>query len=457
MTFGKDHPFRLKSTDFFSYKALILMYLPVLVEQVLISLLGIADTLMASYLSDEATAGVSYVITINTWVTAFFSSMAAGGSVLTSQYIGRQRLSYASSAARMSLLANSVLALVFCGILMIDRSGVLQLLLGKMDAVTLDYAVKYFTFIIPSYFFSTINYVNTATMRAEGNTRIPMILSVGNLSLSLALKLVFSYGIGMGVEGFSLATLIASVITAAASVLLLEFGKNSFRVLANRGNGRFFDFSMAVHSLAVGMPVAVDNSLYQLGVIILARLLVTYGVAHSAANGIATQLAPIQYLVGSCWGLVGLVAVSRAVGAGDVPQAKRYFRVILLMSQVMIVLCNVVCVLFSEEIVLLFGGSEETHRIAAKMLRIYSYFTPIYTFSFPLAELLRGAGDTKYTMWVSIAAMFLVRIGLGYMFGTVCGLGAVGLYLAMGANWVARGVMFTCRYFSGKWQNKQVI
>jgi len=60
-------------------------------------------------------------------------------------------------------------------------------------------------------------------------------------------------------------------------------------------------------------------------------------------------------------------------------------------------------------------------------------------------------------MWVSIAAMFLVRVGLGYIFGTVCGLGAVGLYIAMGVNWIVRGCCFTFRYMSGKWEDKKVI
>ena len=192
MVLAKDHPLRLKHNDFFSYKALICMYLPALVEQILISVLGIADTLLASYLSDEATAGISYVITISNWANAFFSAMAAGGSVLTSQYIGRNRKVHAATAVRMSLIANGLISALFCGILMIDCGGALTLLLGDIDPVTLNYAETYFIFIIPTYFLQAINYVNTATMRAEGNTRIPMILSVSNLTLSLLLKLMFS-------------------------------------------------------------------------------------------------------------------------------------------------------------------------------------------------------------------------------------------------------------------------
>jgi len=458
MTKEKIHPFRLNDSDFFSYKTLLLMYLPALVEQILISVLGIADTLMASYLSDEATAGISYVITVSNWAIAFFSSMAAGGSVLTSQYIGRQRMAHASAAVRMSLLSNGLIAAVFCGVLLIDCGGALKLLLGNIDPVALDYAKTYFVFIIPTYFLHAINYVNTATMRAEGNTRMPMILSVSNLSLSLVLKLVFSYVFDLGVAGFSLATLLATVVTTAASLLLLERGKYALKVFTHRHGAHFLNLPMGIRGLAVGIPVAIDNSLYQLGIVLISRMLVTYGVVHSAAMGIAAQLSPLQYLVGNCWGIVGMVAISRAIGAGDVPQAKRYIRVIMLMAYAITAAANVLCMVFSEQIVLIFGGSEETHRLAAQLMRVYAYFAiPSYVASFALPQLLRGAGDTNYSMWVSIGAMFLVRIGLGYVFGTVWGLGAVGLHIAMGVNWYVRGICFVIRCRSGKWETKKVI
>jgi len=458
VTAERSHPFRLKDTDFFSYKALLMLYLPALVEQILISVLGIADTLMASYLSDEATAGISYVITVGNWINNIFSSLAAGGSVLTAQYIGRRRMAHASSSIRMSLIANGVISAAVCGVLMIDCGGALQLLLGRIEPVTLGYAETYFRYLIPAYFLQAISYSTTASMRAEGNTKLPMVLSVSNLALSLVLKLVFSYVFDLGVAGFSLATLLATVVTTAASLLLLERGKYALKVFTHRHGAHFLNLPMGIRGLAVGIPVAIDNSLYQLGIVLISRMLVTYGVVHSAAMGIAAQLSPLQYLVGNCWGIVGMVAISRAIGAGDVPQAKRYIRVIMLMAYAITAAANVLCMVFSEQIVLIFGGSEETHRLAAQLMRVYAYFAiPSYVASFALPQLLRGAGDTNYSMWVSIGAMFLVRIGLGYVFGTVWGLGAVGLHIAMGVNWYVRGICFVIRCRSGKWETKKVI
>lgn len=458
MTIATKHPMRLYSTDVFSYKDLLRMFLPVLVEQTLLCLLAVADTLMASYLSDEATAGVSYVITITNWVDAFFSSLAIGSSVLASQYIGQKRSDYAATAMRMSLLTSSVLSGLFCSVLVIDRAGALQLLLGKIESGALEHAVTYFTFMIPAYFFRAVSYVCTASLRVQGDTKRPMILSVGAMIVGLGLKLVFSYGYDLGVAGFSLATMVSSILTAVVGILLMEWGKGRIRVLTHRAGAKFFDGSMAWHGFAVGIPVALDSSLFHLGVIILARLLVTYGVIHGAATGIASQLHPLSYIASTCWDKVGIVAVSRAIGAGDKDQAKRYVRVILALCYGMLTVSNILCLIFADRLVLLFGGSDEVHHLAAVMFRIYCWFSlGVYTLSFTLPQMINGAGDGKMVMWISVVCMFVVRIGSGYLLGTVCGLGGVGLYLAMGLNWTARAGCFVYRYFSGKWLDKKVV
>jgi len=458
MTTTRSYAFRLKETDVFSYSMLIRMYIPVLIEQALIALLAVADTMMASYLSDAATAGVSYVTSINNWVNSFFSSMAAGASILTSQYIGQKRTNSAATSARMALLANGCIALVFSLILGMNPKGTLLFLLGDVDSAALGYAVDYFRFMIPAYVFRAIIYICTATLRAEGDTRTPMIISVGMMVLALSLKFALSYGLDLGVKGFSLATTVAAGITMVTAVLMLEFGKDRFRIFGDRHGKKFLNLSMALHSLRVGFPVAIDSSMFQLGVLILARLLVTYGVVHSAANGIMIQISPVLYLAGTCCGTVGLVAVSRSIGAGDKEQAKRYYRLLLLTAVLLQLVHSVLGFIFADQLVRLFGGSEEVYALAAKLIRIYVCMAmPAYPGAFVQPQLLRGAGDTKFTMWCSIGAMFLIRIGCGYILGTVFEMGAVGLCIAMGINWIMRSIAFFARFCSGKWLDKAVV
>ena len=457
MTIAKNHPFRLQEGDIFSRSKLIRMYVPILMEQLLLAMLALADTLLASYLSDEATAGVSYVLTVNNWVNAFFSGLAAGSSVLTSQYIGGKRTADASASIRMALMTNGFISFSFCTMLMLTRAGFLQLVLGKMDPVTLGYAVDYFTCMIPAYFLRSMVFVCTATLRSQGNTRQSMLLNVGMTILSLGFKLLYSYGFNMGVRGFSLATTTAAALTIVASILMLEFGKGNIRVFTHLHGAKFVNFPMAIRSIGIGLPVAVDSSMFQTGVLLLSRMLVTYGVVHSAAHGISNQLTPVLYHFGNCWGLVGLVAVGRCIGADDKEQAKRYYRLMMCYAIVIQFFNSIAGFLLADKMVLLFGGSPEVHALAAKLLRIFCVFAfPFYPMSFGQPQMLRGAGDTKFTMYVSIGAMFGVRVGLGYVLGTVFNLGAVGLYVAMCINWVARATLFTLRYRSGKWLNKKV-
>ena len=73
--------------------------------------------------------------------------------------------------------------------------------------------------------------------------------------------------------------------------------------------------------------------------------------------------------------------------------------------------------------------------------------------SFPLPNVLRAANDVKFPMAVSITSMIIFRIGLSYVIGVGLGLGAVGVWIAMIADWVVRVSCFVGRYKSGKWKN----
>lgn len=74
-----------------------------------------------------------------------------------------------------------------------------------------------------------------------------------------------------------------------------------------------------------------------------------------------------------------------------------------------------------------------------------------------LPNALIGAGDTKYTMVVSMLTMFGLRIGMAYVLGQWLGLGLLGIWLAMQIDWIARSAFFVGRFLRGKWKTIKVI
>ncbi|MCQ2420968.1 MAG: hypothetical protein MJ118_07510 [Clostridia bacterium] len=349
--------FRLKEPGLFSNRELFAMFFPILLEQLLINLLAMADTLLASQLSDTATAGVSHVISIDAMMKTFLSGLATGGSVLTAQWIGQGNLNKASGAARASVFSTGLLAVAVSAVLSVSPEWFICTLLGRPDEATLGYAITYFTVSVLSYPFLAIIYCCNATYRAQGNTRLPMLASVSMLVIAMGLKVLLTSVLSLGVLGCGLSNLIAAALTSLWVILCMVCGKA--KVSFGR-NGERLSAAQMFRSFQIGLPVALENALFQLGLVVVQRFVIGYGVIDSAAHGIAKQLQPLSYLPGQGWGMVLLVVVGRCIGKADKEQARKYTLYISGLCFASMLFVNIFCVAFIDKIVSLFGGAEET-------------------------------------------------------------------------------------------------
>ena len=219
-------------------------------------------------------------------------------------------LKKASDAARASILSTGLLAVLVTAVLSVSPEWFICTLLGRPDEVTLGYAITYFTVSVLSYPFLAIIYCCNATYRAQGNTRLPMFASVSLLLISLGLKALLTTVIPLGVLGCGLSNLIAAVLTSAWIFLCMVSAKTK---VSFRRSGERLSLAQMLRSFRIGLPVALENALFQLGLVVVQRFVISYGVIDSAAHGIAKQLQPLSYLPGQGWGMVLLVVVGRCI------------------------------------------------------------------------------------------------------------------------------------------------
>ena len=100
----------------------------------------------------------------------------------------------------------------------------------------------------------------------------------------------------------------------------------------------------------------------------------------------------------------------------------------------------------------------ETLRLAAVLIVSHNLMAlALHPTSFNLPNSLRAAGDVRYTMWVGVGSMVVFRLGSALLLGVALGLGILGVWIAMGLDWLARSVAFGIRYKSGKWKEMCVI
>lgn len=450
------HPFRLKQEGLFTNKDIVNLLIPLLIEQIMIVAMGLADAIMVAYVGETAVAGISLINTVDTLVKVQMSALAVGCSIVLSQYIGKKEISNANKAIKMAYYSILIIALFVSALLLVFHKQVLLLIIGNVEPAVMESAKTYFSYSLFSYPFFAVYYVVTASFRAMGNSRVSMVYSLVMMGINLVLKAALIYKFNMGVAGAGISTLISIIFT---SVLMTKLAcKVSNRVYIEKIGKIEFDFSMIKKILGIGIPNSIENGMFQLGILLLQRLTASFGTMSIAANAIVKSLSPISYVMAQCYGLVIVTVVGQCMGARKVDQAVMYIKHILKLTYIFALFINLGCIAANHLLVDSFNLSVETSNLASSIFYIYCtgaiFFYPT---SFVLPNALRASGDTKFTMTASISTMFGARIGLAYVFGKYMNMELFGIWLAMQADWIVRSIIFVFRYKQGKWKKIKVV
>ena len=439
----------------FTNKALIALIVPLVIEQFLNVAVGLADSLMVASVGEAAVSAVSLVDSVNVLLIFALNALATGGAVVCGQFLGRRELRRAEDAAQQLLVFVTFLAVGITAVLYACKYLVLHVLFGQIEADVMAYANTYFLIVEASIPFMALYSAGAAIFRVMGNYSVSMKISMAMNAINVGGNALLIFGFGMGVEGVAIPTLAARMVAAAAVLILLW--NPELDIHLRKGRKYRYNPRTVGKILRIGVPSSIESSLFQLGKILLLSLVSTFGTASIAANAIANNVAVIQNLIGSSVGLAMITVVSQCVGAHDFRHARIYAGKLMKWTYVSSVAWILFLFALQPIIVGMYNVSEEAARLAMIILWMHGgawiVFWPV---SFTLPQALKGAGDTSFVMIGAVASMWIFRIFLGYLFAKFMGLGVIGTWLAMFADWVFRGALFIWRWRSGKWESKFV-
>ncbi len=422
----------------FTRQQLIALLLPLVAEQALSVTIGLADTLMVSSVGEAAVSGVSLVDTFNTLMIQIMSALATGGAVVTSQYIGHQEPKNAKATAGQIMLVMLAFSCTVALVVLFGRHLILRAIFGAIDDDVMAYAETYFLMSALSYPFIGMYNAGAALFRAQGNSKISMLSSLVMNVLNIGGNAIFIYGCGMAVFGAALATLISRIIACTAVLYLLQRPGCMLRVESVQALRP--DRSLIRRILVIGIPNAIENGMFQIGKLAVSSLTSTLIPANAVGMGALTVL-------GQC------------LGAGDKQQAKRYGGLMMGLAYAGAWVMNLAAFFGGNRFMLqFFNLSPEATGLALEVMvwfNIISLF--IWPSSFTLPNILRAAGDARYTMVVSIASMWLFRVALCYLLVGHFGGGLLAIWTGMFVDWAFRSLFFAIRFFSGKWMENSVI
>lgn len=440
----------------FSNRDLRKLLIPLIIEQVLSSLMGIIDTLMVSNVGSAAVSGVSLVDSINKLVIFLFSALATGGTIVCSQYLGRQDKANSNRAAKqvlLSALALSVLVMLPC---LIFRKSLLRLIFGTVEQSVMEAAEIYFRITVFSYPFLAAFHACSAIYRASGNSRLPMTVSVCSNIVNVAGNVLFIFVLRLGVMGAAISTTCSMALSAVVMLICIRRPKQAIEV------GRLTtirpDFSVIWLVLSIGIPTGVENAMFQFGKLIVQSTVSTLGTTAIAANAIVVVLELLTSMPSQAIGIGLMTVAGRCIGAGEIEQAKYYIKKLTLWSAVILFILNWVVFFLTMPITRLAGMDAESAKLTYDVMLVISIVKPfLWPLAFVPANGLRSAGDVRFSMIVSVVSMWVCRVGLTTLLCRFLGVGLVGIWCGYFLDWAVRSVVMTARFYSNKWTKYKVI
>lgn len=445
-----------KERQRFGNRELFALILPILVEQLLTMLVGIADTLMVSYAGEAAVSGVSLVNQLNNVFIFVFGAVASGGAVVASQYIGRNDRENGVAASSQLLMITVLISAFLMGISILFRSQILSLLFGRVEPDVMEASLTYL--VISALSFPALAVYNSAAalFRSMGKTKAIMNISIVMNAINVIGNAIGIFVLQAGVVGVAVPSLVSRTFAAVIMLILCFEKKNTLYV--QMGKVLAWNGKMLKRILNIAVPNGVENGLFQLSKVAISSIVALFGTVQIAANGVAQSFWSMASLFCIAFGYAFVTVIGQCMGAGGIEAADYYNKKLLRITYIGSAAWNLLIMILTPFVLTLYSLSDDTKKLVILLVVIHSVFNVILCpVAFSLSNGLRAAGDIRFTMYASVFATVVCRVIFSIVFGVWMNLGVIGICLAMVGDWMVKAALIQVRYRSRKWTRFQVI
>ena len=351
-----------KEERLFSSKDLRRLIIPLLIEQFLAIFVGLADSIMVSSVGEAAVSAVSLIDTIMVLLINIFTALATGGAIVAGQALGRKRAEEGCEAAEQTLLFSTVFSVAIMGLVYVGKWLILHVVFGKIEPDVMANCNTYLMIVTSSIPLLAVYNSGAAMYRAMGDSKTPMKMSLVMNGLNLAGNAVLLYGLGMGVEGAAIPTALSRML---AGVWMLFCMKDSTKVPSCvKSWGFALKEKHSEKSFIWEFHAALENSMFQLGKIMVLSLVSGFGTASIAANAVSNSVCAFAILGGMSMGYALSSVSAQCVGAGDYKQVRYYTKKLMGYSYASMLAMNLLIIAALSFIIKVYNLSPETGKMA---------------------------------------------------------------------------------------------
>ena len=448
MGYKEGHTDLTKGT---TWKVIVRFALPLLVGNILQQLYNVTDSvIVGQLLGKEALAAVSASFFIYYFIISLVIGIGSGTSVVISQFFGAGeygKVQRAFSSFFIFMLVAGV-ALSIAGIIFAEP--VFRLTNTPEDVI--PGAVAYFRIYIGGTFmFVTFSSI-ISILRGVGESFRPMIFIFITTALNVALDLLFIAVFGWGIEGAAQATVVAQGI---GMCIALGYVNNTHPLLSVKKKDLVFDWRLFREGLRIGLPTSVQQCAIALGLIALLGIVNSFGTDTLTAYGAAGKIDAI--ITQAILTLSGALAAftGQNIGAHRLDRVREGLRFTFGVNILFSALTFAAVCFFGEGMMRAFTSDPSVIAIGREYLLIIGGFFVVHGGLNVFNGALRGAGDTVFTMTVSLVCLWIIRIPLAYRLSAW--FGRQGIWWAIGIS-IAIGLLVTYVYYkTGLWKRKCVV
>ena len=429
-------------------KVLVLFSLPMLLGNLLQQLYNVVDTIVVGkYVSEKALSAVGQAFPIVVVFLSLIMGFTLASNILIAQFLGAKKLEIVKKTVH-----TTIKTMFWFGILMSVMGFFLTpyiLHIMRVPEDVLEIAEEYVRITFAGVLFLFLYNGFTAMLRGLGDSKSPLyVLSVSTV-LNIVLDLIFVITFKMGVRGVAYATIISQAVSA---FLLMLIACREHEILRFNIFKLQFDRGLFLKTLRLGLPSGIQQSLVGAGFMTITSLVNNFGSVASASFVAASKLDAFATMPSFNIGLALASFVGQNMGAGKMERVKRGLHSALAIGCSITAVFTILVMIFAKTVLGLFLSSEVY--FAGGMLYIY-LVAPSYIIQatmFIVNGVIRGAGDTFFSMIATLLTMWGFRVPIAIFLSSFLGL--KGVYLSIGIGFSIGTIISFSYYLSNNWAKK---
>ncbi len=432
-------------------KQIFIFALPMLLGNVFQQMYNIVDTIIiGQYIGTNALAAAGASFPVIFVLVSLVIGITTGTTIIISQYYGAKDYAAVKRAIDTAFifLFFASIGLTILGLVFIDD---VWRLIGLPDHLVQD-ATLYFSIYAAGLVFMFGYNATSAVLRGLGDSKTPLYFLIISTILNIGFDLLFVLVFGWGIGGVAFATVLAQAIAFGLSVIYLN---KTHKIIRFAYRGLEFDRDIFRKSLRIGIPTGMQHTFVSLGMLALMSIVNRFGTNTIAAYTIAWRIDSFAAMPAMNFGLALTTFVGQNLGANKPERVQKGLFATLVMTTILCLTLTAVAWLFGRQMMGVFTSNAEVIDIGYDYLVIVSSFYVIFAAMFVTQSVMRGAGDTLVPMFITLIALWLLRIPASHFLSLRYG--EVGIWWGIPVAWLFGFIAAYIYYRTGRWKRKAVV